>query len=118
MQNGPTRRPIRLIHVTTVPLSFRPFFTGQAEFLREHGIEPGMLSAPGPEAGDFAEREGVEVLTVPMLRRIAPLRDLVALCRIWRVLRRERPHIVHSHTPKGGLLGMLGAWLAGVPVRI
>jgi glycosyltransferase involved in cell wall biosynthesis len=118
MNNGQSRRPIRLIHVTTVPLSFRPFFSDQAEFMREHGIETGMISSPGPEASSFAASEGVEVLTVPMLRRIAPLRDLIALCRIWRALRRIRPHIVHSHTPKGGLLGMVGAWLAGVPVRV
>jgi len=53
-----------------------------------------------------------------MERRITPLRDLVALFRIWRILRTARPCVVHAHTPKAGLLGMVAAWLARVPVRI
>jgi glycosyltransferase involved in cell wall biosynthesis len=53
-----------------------------------------------------------------MTRRITPLGDLVALWRLWRLLRRIRAEIVHAHTPKGGLLGMIAAWLAGTPVRV
>jgi glycosyltransferase involved in cell wall biosynthesis len=53
-----------------------------------------------------------------MERRITPLRDLGAVWRLWAELRAIRPDIVHSHTPKGGLLGMLAATLAGVPVRV
>jgi len=55
---------------------------------------------------------------VPMSRRITPLADVIAIYRIWRYLRQIQPHIVHAHTPKGGLLGMIAGWLAGVPVRI
>lgn len=53
-----------------------------------------------------------------MTRRISPLRDLVALVRLWRTLRTLRPTIVHAHSPKGGLLGMIAALLARVPVRV
>jgi lipopolysaccharide/colanic/teichoic acid biosynthesis glycosyltransferase len=53
-----------------------------------------------------------------MARRITPLADLVSLARLWRVFRDIRPDIVHGHTPKGGLLAMVGAFLAGVPLRI
>ncbi len=49
---------------------------------------------------------------------LSPLRDLVATFRLWRLFCREQPTIVHAHTPKAGLLGMLAAFLAGVPVRI
>jgi glycosyltransferase involved in cell wall biosynthesis len=53
-----------------------------------------------------------------MTRRITPLRDLASLCRIYLALRRIHPEIVHAHTPKGGLLGMMAAWLARTPVRV
>jgi glycosyltransferase involved in cell wall biosynthesis len=66
----------------------------------------------------FALREGATAHAVNMPRRITPLRDLAALWRLYRALRTIRPHVVHAHTPKGGLLGTLAAWLARVPVRI
>jgi glycosyltransferase involved in cell wall biosynthesis len=66
----------------------------------------------------FGEREHVEVHPIAMARGISPLRDLDALWRVWRELRRIRPDIVHAHTPKGGLVGMVAAWFAGTPVRV
>jgi glycosyltransferase involved in cell wall biosynthesis len=53
-----------------------------------------------------------------MPRSVSPVRDLLALWRLYRIFLRERFDIVHSHTPKAGILGMLAAWAAGVPVRI
>lgn len=108
---------IRLLHITTVPVSLS-FFHGQVDYMRRRGLRFLALSSPGPELQAFAEREGVEVGAAEMPRRISPLQDLVAVTRIWWHIRRLRPEIVHSHTPKGGLLGMLAARLAGVPVRI
>jgi lipopolysaccharide/colanic/teichoic acid biosynthesis glycosyltransferase len=111
------RGPIRLIHVTTVPLSLG-FLRGQVAFMKARGYEVGVVSSPGLLLDAFAAREEVAAYPVAMERRIAPLRDLVALVRLWSLLVRIRPQIVHAHTPKGGLLGTLAAWLAGVPVRI
>ena len=53
-----------------------------------------------------------------MPRRSSTLRDLIAVWRLYIALRRIRPHVVHTHTPKGGLLGTVAAWLARVPIRI
>ena len=74
--------------------------------------------SPGEWLDLFAVREQVPVYGIRMLRQITPCRDVPALLRLWRLLRGIRPQIVHSHTPKGGLLGMVVAWLAGVPVRV
>jgi Glycosyl transferase 4-like domain len=57
-------------------------------------------------------------MAVPMEREISPFKDLVSLVRIYRVLRHIRPAIVNAGTPKAGLLGMIAACAAGVPVRI
>ena len=66
----------------------------------------------GAEFWDCLERSSLE------MRADSPLRDLAALVRLWRLLRRVRPEVAHGHTPKGGLLAMLAAWLARTPVRV
>lgn len=58
------------------------------------------------------------VTHIDIERRIAPWRDLKALWQLIRILRARHFHLVHSISPKGGLLGMLAAWMAGVPIRI
>jgi glycosyltransferase involved in cell wall biosynthesis len=117
MQQNTSQRSIKLVHVTTVPDSFI-FLIGQVGYMRERGFDIHGLSSPGEALLRFAEREHVSVHAVDMPRRISPFRDVVSLARMLNLLRRIRPHIVHAHTPKGGLLGMVSAWLARVPVRI
>ena len=94
------------------------FLRGQAGFMRARGIETQVISSPGEGLARFGADEGVETAAVPMARRITPLADLQALFRLVREFRRRRPVIVHAHTPKGGLLGMIAACLVRVPVRI
>jgi glycosyltransferase involved in cell wall biosynthesis len=108
---------VRLVHVTTVASSFT-FLQGQVRLLRERGVQVSLVSSPDANLEAFAARLGVPAHGVQMPRRITPLRDLGAVLRLRRHLRALRPDVVHAHTPKGGLLGMLGAWLAGVPVRV
>lgn len=109
--------PRRLIHVTTIPMSL-VFLRGQVGFMSARGIDVTAVSSPGPELEAFRESEGVMVASVNMPRRITPVGDLRAVAALHRIISRVRPHIVHAHTPKGGLLGMIAATLAGVPVRI
>ena len=111
------KSPIRLVHITTVPETFI-FLTGQVGEMTNRGFDVVAMSSPGAALRSFGQRERISTHAVEMPRRITPLRDLWAVGRIYRKLCRIRPHIVHAHTPKGGLLGMIAAWLAGVPVRI
>jgi glycosyltransferase involved in cell wall biosynthesis len=65
------------------------------------------------------EQAGIGWHLVPSLSRaINPVKDLVALCALIRLVRRERPAVVHTHTSKAGVLGRLAAWLAGTPVVV
>jgi glycosyltransferase involved in cell wall biosynthesis len=108
---------VRIVHVLTVPFSFR-LLKGQAAYLHARGYDIHAISSPGCLADEYEKSEPVTVHRVPMTRAITPLADLVALLRLVRMLRGLRPEIVQAGTPKAGLLGMLAAWLIGVPVRI
>ena len=66
---------------------------------------------------DFAEAKGVEPYVIPRLGREVGFRnDIVAFYKIYRLIKKEKPKIVHTHTAKAGALGRIAAWLAGVPV--
>jgi glycosyltransferase involved in cell wall biosynthesis len=92
---------------------------GQLAFLRGAGFEVAVACAPGPHLDEVATREGVAVFPVRTLRRqISPASDLVCLLRLFLLMRRLRPDIVAAGTPKAGVLGMLAARAARVPVRI
>ncbi|MCE5324001.1 glycosyltransferase family 4 protein [bacterium] len=108
---------IKLVYMTTVPMTLT-LVRGQPGYMRSCGIEVHVLSSSGEMLENIAHEEHVHAHKVDMLRGISPLRDLISLMTVCREFRRIRPHIVHSNTAKGGFLGMLAAWITGVPVRI
>ena len=91
---------------------------GRLRALRRAGFRVTLVSSPGELPARTAERADVEALAISIRRGIAPLSDLVALVRLWRLLRRIRPDMTEFSTPKAGLLGTLAARLCGVPVRV
>ena len=107
----------KVIHVTTVPETLS-FLRGQAGHFQSRGWEVAVVSSPGPALDAFARRESVPARGVEMARSITPFADLVSIARLWKIFRELRPDVVHGHTPKGGLLAMIAAFLAGVPRRI
>ncbi|NGM63405.1 glycosyltransferase family 4 protein [Sphingobacterium sp. SGG-5] len=86
--------------------------------MSENGFEVLGVSSAGRELEEVRVDEGIRVVDLEMTRTISPLRDLKALWQFYRLCKREKPTIVHSHTPKAGIVGMLGAKLAGVPIRL
>ncbi len=91
---------------------------GRLRYVREAGFDVTVACSPGREAELVSLDEGVTLVSVPIERGIAPLRDLASLWRLRRLVRRLRPDICHVATPKAGLLGGLAAWMAGVPCRV
>ncbi len=105
----------RVAHVTTVDLSLRYLLLNQLRRIQEEGYEVFSISADGPDV-TVVEAAGIPHFAIPMTRRFTPLADLRALWSLVRVMRRERFDVVHTHTPKAGLLGQVAARLAGVPI--
>lgn len=107
----------KIIRITTVPISLNVFCRGLLHEL-SHDYEIVAVASPGADLEEVATREQVRTVGIRMKRHIAPLSDLRALWQLFRLFRKERPDLVHSMTPKAGLLAMLAAKLAGVPVRL
>lgn len=107
---------LRIIRACTVAQSVG-FFVGIIPDLRTMGYEVVSVSSDGPEL-DQIRKAGGRILTVEMQRHISPLKDFKSLWQMINVFRRERPQIVHSMTPKAGLICMMAGWLTRVPVRV
>ncbi|MBI5710184.1 MAG: glycosyltransferase family 4 protein [Candidatus Eisenbacteria bacterium] len=121
----PTERPLRVLHVITrmivggaqentllsCALIDRERFPSEILCGVETGSEGELLSE--------CRARGVPVRLEPALvREVHPWKDLVALVRLVRLLRRERYDVVHVHTSKAGIVGRIAAWCARVPVVI
>ena len=104
--------------MVTAPVTAAVLLRGQLAYLREHGFDVTVISAPGPELELVASRERVNTIAIPMQREIDPRSDAAALVALTRALRELSPDIVNASTAKAGLLGMMAAAAARVPVRI
>lgn len=110
--------PVTVAHLTTVASSLRYLLLPQLLAVRERGGRVLGISAPGPDAEMLAER-GIEHRNLPgSTRRMNPLADLRAAWSLWRLLRREKIDVLHTHNPKPGLYGRVVGRLARVPVVV
>lgn len=108
---------IKLFRTATVPVSLDILLRGQLKFLNQF-YEVTAVSGKGKNLEAVHQREGVKTMQVEMQRQISPFKDLVSLIKMYRLLKKEKPTIIHSITPKAGLLSMVAGKLAGVPIRI
>lgn len=107
----------KLFRISTIPTSLETLLKGQLKMLSEY-YEVVAVSSPGEKMKVLEEREGVRTVSIPMERRISLVKDFISLLRLIVLFAKERPDMVHSITPKAGLLSMLAAWITRVPVRM
>ncbi len=108
----------KLVRITTVPISMMLLLKGQMKFMKENGFEVTMISSDGIEIPQLIQQEGCPHLVIRLTRKITPFTDLISLIKLTFLLRKLKPDIVHTHTPKAGLIGMWAARFSGVPVRL
>lgn len=107
----------KLIRITSVPLSMEKLLGKQLTFMNEF-YEISAVSSDAAYLKTVADNLGVKHHAVEMTRAITPFQDLRSIYHMYRFFKKEKPDIVHSHTPKAGLVAMSAAALAGVPVRL
>lgn len=106
-----------IIRASTIPTSLETFCKDTLRELSKN-YEVIALSSPGKDLETIGKREGVRTVAIEMQRHISPLKDIVSLIKLIRLMKKERPWLVHSMTPKAGLLCMIASKFARVPNRI
>lgn len=107
----------KLVRITTIPASLEKLLENQLHYMSQY-YSVTAISSDEPILERLGKSQGVAVFYVEMTRKITPLQDLKAVWQLYNYFRREKPFIVHTHTPKAGTVGMLAAKLAGVPNRL
>lgn len=107
----------KLIRITTVPLSLDKILDGQLSFMNDH-YEVIAISSEKDYLIRCAKNEGVRYKHIEMTRKITPIKDFISLVNLIYFLVKEKPLIIHSHTPKAGILAMLASKIANVPIRL
>lgn len=109
---------VKVAHITTIDMGLRFLLLNQMLYLQQQGYDVVGISAPGPYV-PILEQAGIRHVPVRATRRpLAPLEDLKSFWDYYRVLRRERPTIVHTHNPKPTLYAQIAARLAGIPIVV
>jgi glycosyltransferase involved in cell wall biosynthesis len=108
----------KLIRVTTVPESLKILLRGQHNFMTQNGFDVIGISTPGNALLEVSKEEKIRVIEISMSREITLFKDLQSLYKLYKAIKKEKPIIVHSHTPKAGILSMAAAKLANVPIRL
>ena len=106
----------KIIRACTVPQSLG-FVKGMLPDLCKK-YEVVLVSSPGEQLDELTKEYGIRGIAVPMERHISVKKDIISLWRLIKVFRKEKPTMVHSMTPKAGLLCMIAGKLTGVPVRV
>lgn len=111
---SPTRK--KIIRTASLSWSLYAFLGGQLKFLNQY-YEMMTIGSFNKEVEPLVEKEGIRSVYIPIERTISPIKDLVSIYRLYRTFKKEKPFLVHSMTPKAGLVSMLAAYLARVPKR-
>lgn len=107
----------KIVRTSTVPISLNILLKGQLNFLNNY-YEVIGVSGEGNLLREVEDREGIRVYPIDIKRNISVLHDLISLIKLYVYFKKEKPQIVHSITPKAGLLSMIAAYFARVPIRI
>lgn len=107
----------KIMRITTVPVTLLVLLKNQLKVVSKY-FEVVAVSSGGEMLDQVAQETGIRTVPVKMTRKVTPITDLKALFSLIKLMLAEKPYIVHTHTPKAGLLGMMAARIAGVPVRM
>ena len=106
----------KLVRITTIPISLDKLLSGQMKFMADY-FDVIAVSSDEDYLKRIGVKENVRVFHLEMSRKITPVKDFIAVVKLFLYLRKEKPMIVHTHTPKAGIVGMIASALAGVPHR-
>lgn len=117
MSHSLENKKIKICHIASADITVKFLLMPQLKFLMGEGYDAHVICSPGKLKKDI-EAEGIKVKIIQIKRKISPLADMVSLVKLFFYFKKEKFDIVHTHTPKPGLLGQLAAKMAGVSIIV
>lgn len=114
--NGLTNK--KIARIATVPYAIATQIGDQVSYLNDLGMQVVIISAGGPELSRFPFSESLRHECIDIPRTISPWRDILALVKLLKIFRKHRFDLIHSTTPKAGLLSAVAGFLAKIPIRL
>jgi glycosyltransferase involved in cell wall biosynthesis len=109
---------LRICLISPVPSTLLIFYGGLIRQLMQESVDVTVVSSPTPNLYRIRDQLGCKIFPLEIARGMSVLKDVITICKLTSYLRRENYDIIHAHTPKGGLLGMISAFLTRVPIRV
>ncbi|WP_293943117.1 MULTISPECIES: glycosyltransferase family 4 protein [unclassified Sphingobacterium] len=109
---------IKLLRITTVSHSLDLLLKNQLRYVGEKDIEVTIACTKDERIREIQEREKVDYCELKLTRTLNPFKDLLSLFAAIKIIRKLRPDVVHTHSPKAGIIGMLAAWICNVPLKV
>lgn len=107
----------KIVRITTVPISLEKLLTGQLTYMSQY-YHVVAISSENENLEKFGKENQVATFCLNLTRKITPIQDTIAIFRLIVFLLKNKPEIVHTHTPKAGMVGMIASKIAGVPHRL
>jgi len=104
--------------ISSIPVTLWSFYRGLIRQLRDYGFSITLISSDLPELHTMEKELDCSIFPAEISRQITPLQDMLTILKLVRLFRRNRYDLVHAHTPKAGLLGMIAARIAGIKNRV
>lgn len=107
----------KLIRITTIPVSLEKLLSDQLSFMSNY-FDVIAISSESKRLEKYGTGQCINTFHVEMTRKITPIKDLIAVYYLYKFLKKNNPLIVHTHTPKAGIIGMLASYLAKIDFRL
>ncbi|CAG5006524.1 D-inositol-3-phosphate glycosyltransferase [Dyadobacter sp. CECT 9275] len=111
-------KKIKLLRIATETYSLHILLRGQLDFMQQNGFEVFMASSPDDKVPALIEQQNAEFFPLPLSRKFTLFQDFWALYQTIVLILKIKPQIVHTHSPKAGIVGMLAAFLCRVPLKV
>ena len=106
-----------IVRITTIPLSLEKLLGDQLQFINNY-FNVTAISSDKERLEEYGKSQSINTHHIEMTRKITPIQDLKCLIKLFIFLKKNKPLIVHSHTPKAGIIAMLSSYLANIPIRM
>jgi len=111
------KKKVKICHIANTDMAMKLILLNQLKFLKNEDYDVYAICSPGKFIRDI-EKQGIKIKTIRFKRKISPISDLIVLIKLYFYFKKEKFDIIHTHTPKPGLLGQLAAKMAGVPIIV